>query len=824
MTKSVRLFSLSLVLCLGVPLFAADCETALTDGTRYHLADIIALTATDVDLDGRPDLLAADSTTSELKVLHNNGDTFTWSTPITLSHPVLRLHEADIDGNGRKDIVATGFTTVSVLLANGDGTYRVVVSPVTNLYFNNVLGEFTSDGKIDLAGIGFDRLLRVFAGNTDGTFTLVSTSAQPIGKQRQPSSIAAGEVTRDAHTDLVIAGDFGANIYVGDGHGVFTAGLQLNTSTLSQRLAIADFDKDTLNDILSRPQTNRGVLYLGKDAHALAASKVLFCPGTAATVDLDGDGNLDGISDTFAVCKGNGDGTFTETWTGAMYFLEQVTTAKSVTVADFNGDGRLDIAGATPPGDIGIFYAKPGLQFTGSRDYEISSGRYARAADLNGDGRDDVITGGPNGLRLLLAGANGSMTPGAGVSHQGPFAVAELNGDTKPDLFLGAARSLTGNGDGTFQDSGGSARSHGQLAAVDLNGDGKMDFLGLSPETTDPAQGVWVILRGESGYTETFYPTGHNRMRSVTAGDVTGDSIPDVFAIGHNTGTGEIAARTMLMLPGRAGGTLGAAVSIAERIVSTEVLVERIDGDAHNDLVFAAQTVEDDDAILILRGAGNGTFTEYQRIVLPADTSDGGGGDVRLAMGDFNTDGRRDIVALVPSGSIAWVLLQNSNHVFELGWTFIHSVASGVPVVGDFNGDDADDLAVITSGSSMDVHLSACGTTIAVLPPRVRLSGPSQTVRGRPITFFASVDAAGAGGTVSFYYDNFTATNNKTLLGTAPVIDGVASLKMSFASTEDLKVFAIYSGDGAHATSTSNAIAHVVTASTGLPRRRAVRR
>ncbi|MFL6248263.1 MAG: FG-GAP-like repeat-containing protein [Thermoanaerobaculia bacterium] len=825
MTKNLRVFSLLLVLCLSVSLFAAECETALVDGTRYHLADVVALVASDVDSDGRPDLVAANSTERELKVLHNDGDAFTWSTPIALSHAVLRLYAVDIDGNGQKDIVATGRSVISVLLANGNGTYRVVTSPATNLHTVSALGEFTSDSKIDLAAFGNDRLLRVYAGNTDGTFTLVSTSAQPIGKQRQPGSVAAGELTRDTNNDLVITGDFGAAIYVGDGHGSFTAGLQLNTSTVAQRVAVDDFDNDTLDDILLRIQTNSGVLHLGKDAYAPGPRKFLTCPGAAATVDLDGDGKLDGVSDTFAICKGNGDGTFTEAWTGAMYFLEQVTFSTSVSVADFNGDGRLDVAGATPKGEIGIFYAKPQLQFTGSRDYEISpASLHADTADLNGDGRDDIITGGFNGLNVFLAGPNGILMPRKSYPGSGPFVVTDLNADTKPDVFFTSGYALTGAGDGTFVASGtGSSQQYGSIAAADLNGDGKMDFVAATPETTDPAQGVWVILRSESGYTETFYSTGHNRMRGVAAGDVTGDSIPDVFALGHNTGTGETEHRTMLMLPGRADGTLGAAVPIANRVVSADALVERIDGDAHNDLVFATETPEDGDAILILRGAGNGTFTEHQRIVIPANTN-GSFDEVRFTTGDFDANGLRDIVALLPSAEMAWVLLQNSDHFFELGWTFIHSSYGLTPVVGDFNGDDADDLAVMTSPSSMDVHLSACRTAIAVLPPRVRLSGPSQSADERPITFFASVDAPGAGGTVAFYSDDFSVSDFRTLLGTAPVIDGVASLKLALRGTGARKLHAVYSGDGVHATATSNAIAHVVMAPTGLPRRRAVRR
>jgi hypothetical protein len=59
-------------------------------------------------------------------------------------------------------------------------------------------------------------------------------------------------------------------------------------------------------------------------------------------VDLHGDGTLDLVTDGVAVLLGNGDGTFTLGSSSAV--AGSLPSAQNVNVADFNGDGKLDVA------------------------------------------------------------------------------------------------------------------------------------------------------------------------------------------------------------------------------------------------------------------------------------------------------------------------------------------------------------------------------------------------------------------------------------------------------------------------------------------------
>lgn len=820
MTK--RSAVLTLLVCLTTPLFAADCEPAFADGARYHLPYAVALIAQDVNADGRPDLVGATEEATSLTVFVNTPAGFISGAPIALGHSVARLYDVNADGNAARDILAVGFNRITTLFANGNGTYRAVTSTAASLHFVSAVGEFNSDGRTDVAVIGNDRFLRIYAGNADGTFSLISTGTDLLGPRRPAYSMKAGEVTGDAHNDLVITGDFGATVYTGNGAGTFTKGRQLNQSDIAQRIAIADFDGDTRNDIVLQTRPGSGALYPGSSA----ATKFLTCAGTAAVADLDGDGKMDAVSDTFEVCRGNGDGTFAEPWNGATFFIDQSSFSQTVSLADFNGDARLDVAGVAGNDDVAVFFAKPGLQFTGSRDYDVSSSTVSvDAADLNGDGRDDVVTGGYSGVNVFLAGADGILTRTGTYNRNGAVAAADLNGDAKVDVFLDPTSTLVNAGDGTLQITGADNLSYSfdQIARADLNGDGKTDFVGVLQSMSNQTEGIAVMLRGSGdAYTITTYATGHKSVRGIAIGDATGDAVPDVLATGYDDNGLDFAS--LRMLAGRADGTLASAIVLHPDILPADVLIANIDGDAHNDLAFIARTENDGDALLVMHGAGNGTFTEQQRIALSADVPQNGFGEVRLAAGDFNGDGRIDLAVKPAEAEITQILLQDDTHHLRLAHQFLSTDAAGSPLVaGDFNNDGVDDLAILTSGTIMDVHLSACRDTFTALPTRVTITGPKQGVKAQPVTFVASVDAP-SGGLVSFYSDDYSGFRARKLLGTAPLFQGRAMLKVPFASVGDRKVYAIYHGEGALAASMSNAIAYEVTASSGLPRRRAVRR
>ena len=159
---------------------------------------------------------------------------------------------------------------------------------------------------------------------------------------------------------------------------------------------------------------------------------------------------------------GNGDGTFQP----AVGYAAG-GGANSAAVADFNGDGKPDLAVANPNftgtattstvtvllgnGDGG-FHEPPG--------YPPQDVGALALADFNGDGKLDVAVGvDTDAIAVLLGNGNGTFQPPVTTNipvSPGYIAVGDFNGDGKPDLAVTAAFGssvaiLLSNGNGAFQ-------------------------------------------------------------------------------------------------------------------------------------------------------------------------------------------------------------------------------------------------------------------------------------------------------------------------------------------------------------------------------------
>jgi autotransporter passenger strand-loop-strand repeat protein len=169
--------------------------------------------------------------------------------------------------------------------------------------------------------------------------------------------------------------------------------------------------------------------------------------------------------------------------------------------------------------------------------------------DFNGDGKLDVIAGNifTNQVSLYLGNGNGTFQSSAksfaaGVAP-GAMATGDFNGDGKLDLVVGPESGsdvlsiLLGNGDGTFQPQTyyiGLQGAPTSIAAVDINGDGKLDLV----VTTRSNDTVSVLLGNGDGSFRApiIYHTGFN-PGSIAIADVNGDGRPDVVisdAASHN--------------------------------------------------------------------------------------------------------------------------------------------------------------------------------------------------------------------------------------------------------------------------------------------------
>jgi FG-GAP-like repeat/Abnormal spindle-like microcephaly-assoc'd, ASPM-SPD-2-Hydin len=337
-------------------------------------------------------------------------------------------------------------------------------------------------------------------------------------------------------------------------------------------------------------------------------------------------------------------------------------------------------------------------------DYATGQGPETVAVgDFNGDGRLDVVTGNTfspaNTVSVLLGKADGTFAPHVDDPAGGPpssVAVGDFNGDGKLDIAVlyGSSNAsvgiLLGNGDGTFRPVISTTAGPGGtgLSIGDFNGDGKLD-VAIADDLTN---NVDVMLgKGNASFNAPVsYPTG-NSPRMVAVADYNGDGHLDLATINYGD-------QTISILLGTGTGTFSAHTDTPTKQAGC---VSVVAGDLRNkgliDLVAGCQTLGQ---VVVLLGNGNGTFKTAKDYAVPE------GADI-VALGDFNGDGKLD-VAVTNGSSGGSVSVLTGNGTGTLKKTVVSYGTNFGPVglaVGDFNGDGKLDVLTADSGSPF-------GTTI----------------------------------------------------------------------------------------------------------------
>jgi hypothetical protein len=343
-------------------------------------------------------------------------------------------------------------------------------------------------------------------------------------------------------------------------------------------------------------------------------------PSSVVTADLTGNGKLDvvvtnGGTNNISISLGNGDGTFQ-----APVNYPAGTNPDSVAVGDFNGDGKLDLAVANSgSNDVCIFLGKGDGTFQAAVNYAVGAGPTALAVgDFDSDGKLDlaVANSGSQNVSLLLGRGDGTFQAavdyGAGTNPSS-VGVGDFNGDGELDLAVANSGSnnvsiLLGNGNGTFQSAvnypAGSNSS--SVAVGDFNGDGKLDLAVANPGLGNFSEGNVSILSGNGDGTfkaAVNYPTGFNSS-SVILGDFNGDGKLDLAVPNADFGGNPVAPGIMILL-GNGDGTFQANVNYEAGSNPSSVAVGDFNGDGRLDMV-AADTYNSAASVLLQPGLASG--------------------------------------------------------------------------------------------------------------------------------------------------------------------------------------------------------------------------
>jgi FG-GAP-like repeat len=257
-----------------------------------------------------------------------------------------------------------------------------------------------------------------------------------------------------------------------------------------------------------------------------------------AVGDFNNDGKLDiavGLTNSdgsgeIDIYLGNGDGTFRPSVKTKTVVADAVMLA-----ADFNGDGKLDLAVLDGLGTLTVYLGKGNGKMVQQQVFDTPGGSL-KAADFNRDGKLDLLATGGNYGDVYLG--NGDGTFGSPISIPVPYygignvGIGDFNGDGYLDLAdsAGGLYILLGNGDGTFQSGIPYKTSYGgySAAAADVNGDGNLDVVTSGFEVMlGNGDGAFT---SDGGFNLGYYYSG----AEVAIGDFNGDGKLDAALIQPN--------------------------------------------------------------------------------------------------------------------------------------------------------------------------------------------------------------------------------------------------------------------------------------------------
>lgn len=363
-----------------------------------------------------------------------------------------------------------------------------------------------------------------------------------------------------------------------------------------------------------------------------------------------------------------------------------------------------------PTADAAVFgpasdYATGGTGGPGWHETPIAT------ADFDRDGRTDVVTADyfnsftltPGPLLQRNLGGGVLQSPGTRVFSGfnpaafavGDVAAGELNGDGKPDLIVtnvGAMHVLLGNGDGTFKaPTSYSVVQGGQedIALADVNADGKTDAIILLRYGTKTFFGDGTGAFPTSA-TSTF---GTFAMSGIEVADYDGDGSVDLAAT-------DAATQQIRALRGNGAGQFAQFATVPSAIVPGTVLTGDFNEDGRSDVAATNEFNGGVNNLLVALNDGSGGFGAPSYYP-------GGFGPVSGTTGDANGDGHTDILSTDTVTSQVYLLLGDGAGSFGSPSTYGVAIFPQGGVLADLTGDGKPEG--ITGGISWtgQTHVSA---------------------------------------------------------------------------------------------------------------------
>jgi hypothetical protein len=378
----------------------------------------------------------------------------------------------------------------------------------------------------------------------------------------------------------------------------------------------------------------------------------------------------------------------------------------SIAVADFNGDGNLDIATANrSSNDISVLLGNGNGTFAKAVNYSAGTGGpdpvSIIAADVNGDGKPDLIVADLGTKSISVFINTGTGTFNAAVKYTvgnspSAVAVADLNGDGSPDIAVtnsadNTVTVLFNNGSGTFTTNAtySTGTTPSDIVIADFNGDSHNDLA----ITNQGSNNVSILLNTGTG---AFNPAANYCVAnangactavspvSLVAIDLNGDNIPDLAIASLSSSV------TTLLNNGSGAFTFTGTASSSQ---TPQAIATGVFSGTTTSLVIADNSTNSFD----IYGNTNGSLS------VPLSYLSGTKPDA-IAVGDFNNDKKLDVVVANSSDNDVAVILGTGTGTFTDIENFIAGPTPIALAVGDFNGDGSADY-VVNSGNGVNTSV-----------------------------------------------------------------------------------------------------------------------
>lgn len=702
----------------------------------------------DLNRDGQPDLVVAnsgdDTVTVGIAVANNNGSNFTYtkySTGPAGSAPVA-VKIADINHDGIPDLIVanSGNNTIAVLAGNGDGTFRSPqLYPVDGTPRDVAVVDLNRDGTPDVVTanyVGSPIVTNVAYGQVTSNVATLTTNSYDY------RSLIGQKVT--------VAGVTPDSFY----NGTYTITAATGAQTISFALTHADVPLTIENPGGTATLPNGGDVgvLMGVSPGPLTPNYALSnlaagqTPFGVAVADVNGDGKLDiAASDanfnSISNCGGTGNlpcdqvslflnnGTVSTPSFAAPANYPVGTFTRNVLFGDLNRDGKPDMIAisGTNASSVGTNRAEvllnngsgafsPAVQYAAGTDI-----KYGVLGDFNGDGKLDLaLTTGGSGIVRLYGNGDGTFQPPLTGLNGGigplQIATADFNSDGVLDFVVTnptqSAVNVVLSQSGTYSQavtySTGAGTTPYGIALGDFNGDGALDLA-----ITDQGKNGVIVMLGNKSTTYPYLPDGTfgppveypagNIPFDIKVVDYNLDGILDLVVASNGD-------NAVTLLQGVGDGSFRAPMNIAVHAGGgpSGIAFADLNGDGIPDLVTANQATND--VSILLSGKRSAVTNTVTTCTTP----------VASVVADFNNDKKNDMAVLNKGCNTVSIFVGDGNGNLTPAATptiTVGTTPTGI-ASGNFTSSGNVDLVTANSGSgNITVLLGNGDATFTAKPP-----------------------------------------------------------------------------------------------------------